>query len=129
MPRFHPEVARAVLVVFSSAMGAWSFSGAPPSDGRPLFNARCGGCHALDRDKEGPRLRGVYGRTAGSIGTFRYSSALKASGLTWTEETLERWLRDPEALVPDSDMAFHVEDAAERQAIVAYLKSMSGETK
>ena len=90
--------------------------------GKELFEKRCGGCHALDRDKEGPRLGGVYGRTAGKVESFGYSDALRQSGITWKGETLEKWLADPEAVVPGNDMAFRVEKAEERRAIVEYLR-------
>lgn len=92
-------------------------------DGKALFEKRCGGCHALDRDKEGPRLGGVYGRTAGTVDSFQYSEALKKSKLKWTDETLDKWLTDTEKLVPDNDMTFHVEKPDERSAIIAYLKN------
>jgi len=92
-------------------------------DGKALFEKRCGGCHALDRDKEGPRLGGVYGRTAGTVDSFQYSEALKKSKLKWTDETLDKWLTDTTKLVPDNDMTFHVEKADERSAIIAYLKN------
>src|SRR5215470_10198756 len=85
--------------------------------GNALFEKRCGGCHALDRDKEGPRLGGVYGRTAGSIDSFAYSEALRKSGIRWNEVTLDQWLIDAEKLVPGNDMAFRVEKAEERRAI------------
>ncbi len=94
--------------------------------GKELFQKRCGGCHALDRDKEGPRLHGVYGRTAGSIESFQYSDALKKSKIVWTDDTLDRWLTSTEKLVPNNDMTFHVEKAEERQAIIAFLKQDSG---
>src|SRR5579863_10314872 len=90
--------------------------------GKELFDKRCGGCHAMDRDKEGPRLGGVYGRTAASVASFQYSPALQKSKIRWTDDTLEKWLTDPEKLVPDTDMAFHVESAEERRTIIAYLK-------
>ena len=93
---------------------------------RELFEKRCGGCHALDREKEGPRLGGVYGRPAGSIASFQYSTALQKSKITWTSQTLEKWLTDPEKLVPDNDMAFHVENPTERLEIISYLKEHSG---
>lgn len=95
-------------------------------DGKALFEKRCGGCHALDRDKEGPRLGGVYGRTAGSLDSFGYSDALKKSKVKWTEDTLDKWLTDTEKLVPGNDMTFHVEKAEERSEIIAYLKQSSG---
>ena len=98
---------------------------APASDGKALFEKRCGGCHALDRDKEGPRLGGVYGRTAGSLDSFQYSDALKKSKIKWAEDTLDKWLTDTEKLVPNNDMTFHVEKPGERREIIAYLKSLS----
>ena len=93
--------------------------------GKQLFEKRCGGCHALDRDKEGPRLQGVYGRVAGSVDSFQYSDALKKSKIIWTDETLEKWLTDTEKLVPNNDMTFHVEKSDERGEIIAYLKQNS----
>jgi cytochrome c len=61
--------------------GSTSFSSkaAQQLDGKALFEKRCGGCQSLDRDKEGPRLGGVYGRKAGAIDSFQYSDALKNS--------------------------------------------------
>ena len=69
-----------LLVVGSSVFAAGQSTGG----GKELFEKRCGGCHALDRDKEGPRLRGVYGRVAGSVDSFQYSDAVKKSKITWT---------------------------------------------
>jgi cytochrome c len=93
--------------------------------GQSLFEKRCSGCHAMDRDKEGPRLGGIYGRAAGSIATFQYSEALRNSRITWTVETLDQWLSDPEKLVPGNDMAFHLDKPDERREIIAYLKQGS----
>ncbi len=76
----------------------------------------------MDKDKEGPRLAGVYGRRAGTIDSFHYSDALKNSKIVWSDDTLERWLTDTEKLVPNNDMSFHVQSAEERKAIIAYLK-------
>lgn len=120
-----------------AALAAWALllAGLTPSgtgraqttvSPKELFEKRCGGCHALDREKEGPRLRGVYGRTAGSIDSFQYSDALKNSKVVWTDETLDRWLTDTEKFVPNNDMTFHVEKADERRNIIAYLKQNSG---
>jgi cytochrome c len=106
---------------FSAASGAQD-----SADGKALFEKRCGGCHALDRDKEGPRLGGVYGRTAGTLDSFQYSDALKKSKVIWGDATLDKWLTDTETLVPNNDMTFHVEKADERREIIAYLKQSSG---
>lgn len=96
------------------------------STGIELFNRRCGGCHALDRDKEGPRLGDVYGRVAGSVPSFQYSDALKNAKITWNEKSLDEWLTDPEQLVPNNDMAFHLENSNERREIIAFLKQYAG---
>src|SRR5258708_37895448 len=95
----------------------------PPS-GKKLFEKRCGGCHATDRDKQGPRLKGVFGRAAGSVESFGYSESLRKSKITWTEIMLDKWLAGPDQLVPDNDMPFHVEKAEEREAIISYLKGL-----
>jgi len=93
--------------------------------GKELFARRCSGCHALDRNQEGPPLRGVFGRKAASLADFEYSDALRKSGIAWNAENLERWLRDPEAVAPGTDMAFRIPNGEERQALIAYLKSLS----
>ena len=93
--------------------------------GKELFEKRCSGCHALDKEKEGPRLRGVYGRMSGTVTSFQYSNALKAAHITWDATSLDKWLADPEKLVPDSDMAFQLVRAEERTDIIAYLKELS----
>jgi cytochrome c len=110
-------------VLALGAAGAVLAVAAAPQDGKQAFDRRCGGCHAMDRDKEGPRLCGVYKRAAASSQSFSYSEALRKSGLTWDDETLDRWLTDSEKLVPATDMPVRVESAAERAAIIAYLKS------
>jgi cytochrome c len=90
--------------------------------GKAVFEKRCTGCHALDADREGPRLAGVYGRKAGSVTGFNYSAGLKNLGLTWTDATLEKWLSDPDMVVPDNNMSFAVRKAEERRDLIAYLK-------
>jgi len=110
--------AAAAMLIWSAAIRAEDIA-----QGRALFERRCGGCHALDRDKEGPRLGGVFGRAAGVVASFDYSEALRKSGLKWNAKTLDRWLAGPETVVPATDMNFRVPDPAERQAIIAFLRS------
>jgi cytochrome c len=90
--------------------------------GKAVFQRRCTGCHALEADREGPRLAGVYGRKAGSVAGFTYSNGLKNLGLTWNDATLERWLSDPDMVVPDNNMSFSVPKAEERRDLIAFLK-------
>ena len=92
--------------------------------GKAVFEKRCVGCHALEADREGPRLAGVFGRKAGSVPGFGYSTSLKNSGLTWDDATLEKWLTDPDIMVPGNDMSVAVPKAQERKDLVAFLKSL-----
>jgi cytochrome c len=97
-----------------------------PVHGKAVFQKRCTGCHALDADREGPRLSGVYGRKAGSIAGFAYSKGLKNSGITWTDATLEKWLSDPDMMIADNNMSFSVPRAEERRDLIAFLRQLIG---
>jgi cytochrome c len=92
--------------------------------GKELFIRRCSGCHSPDLNKEGPRLRGVYGRKAAGIPGFGYSDALKNLDVRWNDATLEQWLKDPATMAPDTDMAFKLTDGEERKAVIEYLKTL-----
>ena len=121
-----------VCIVALAAMttpGAVSVNAAntgDPTRGKDLFEKRCGGCHSLDADKEGPRLRNVYGRKAGSISSFKYSDALKGAQITWDQNFLDKWLINTDSVVPDNDMDFHVPKEDERADIIQYLRVSSG---
>lgn len=99
-----------------------SLSPGDPARGKVIFEKRCTGCHAMDVDREGPRLAGVFGRKAGTVPGFDYSNGLKNSGLTWDEATLEKWLADPDLMVPDTTMDFLIPKVQERSDVIAYLK-------
>lgn len=88
--------------------------------GKTLYGG-CQGCHSLDDNDVGPKHRGVVGRTAGSVSGYAYSPALKASGLVWTPTTLDRWLTNPQTLVPGAKMFYSITDAKTRADIIAYL--------
>ena len=115
---------RWIIALAAVAVGCALLAQDTPASGERLFEKRCGGCHSLDRDLEGPRLHGVYGRKAGSLDSFSYSDALRKSKIKWDRESLEKWLADPEQLVPGNDMAFRLEKADERRAIIEYLKAV-----
>lgn len=98
--------------------------------GKTVFN-RCRACHEAetDRNKLGPSLLGVVGRTAGTLESFqsRYSPAMKeagAEGLVWDEENIAAYLRDPKGFIPGNKMAFPgLKDDAEIANVIAYLKA------
>ena len=122
-------VALVALLLLSAlpSLAAGSGDGVGDAErGKQLFEKRCAGCHALDIDKEGPRLRNVYGRKSGSIPTFKYSDTMKSAQLTWDDASLDKWLIDPQAVVPDTDMDFHVPKADERADIIRFLRVASG---
>jgi cytochrome c len=98
---------------------------ADPGRGREAFEKRCTGCHDLDRIKVGPPLRGIFGRAAGKDPHFTYSEAMKRTPVRWEESTLDRWLADTDSVIPDNDMAYRLNDAAERANIIAYLRQMA----
>ena len=90
--------------------------------GRLVFEKRCTVCHAMDGNREGPRLGGVFGRKAGSLSGFEYSAGLRKSGIIWNEATLNSWLTDPDRIAPDTTMDFHVSKVQERADLIAYLR-------
>jgi cytochrome c len=85
----------------------------------------CRACHQIGptaKDAVGPVLNGVVGRKAGSDPNFNYSSANKESGITWTEEELNKYLESPQTVVPHTKMMFPgIKDEAKRKDIIAYL--------
>ncbi len=93
--------------------------------GAALYEQRCAACHSLDANRIGPAHRGVVGRKAGGVAGFAYSPAVKASDLVWTEDSLDRWLTDPQAVIPGQRMNYRVADAAARADIIAFLKRQS----
>lgn len=94
-----------------------------PVRGHALYQSRCTACHSLDQSRIGPAQRGVFDRLAGSVPGFDYSPALKRSGVRWTPANLDRWLANPEALVPGQKMGYQVADPLDRQDLIAFLAS------
>jgi cytochrome c len=121
MRRF--KIVAAAILGVTASLTVWSAGNS--ARGRELFNNKCTGCHALDSEKEGPRLRGVFGRPAASVSGFPYSAGLKGSRVIWDEATLDKWLTDPASVAADNDMAFRLENADQRTDIIAYLKTLS----
>jgi cytochrome c len=120
---------RTTLTIFTGVVCAGlaiAASAKDPDRGRDTFEKRCTGCHALDKIKIGPPLRGIYGRNVGKDPQFAYSDAVKNASVTWDESTLDRWLTDTESVIPDNDMSFRLNDATDRANIIAYLRQLSG---
>jgi cytochrome c len=113
---FEPIAALLLLTAAAHADG-------DPARGEQRF-VDCAACHAPQPGvaNVGPSLQGVFGRKAGTLTDFRYSPALKRSGITWTPETLDIFLTDPQKAVPNNRMPYAgMPDAADRADLIAFL--------
>lgn len=96
--------------------------------GQVSFNNACRTCHSFkpDDNRLGPTLHGIVGRKAGSIEGFAFSPSMKASGITWDEGTLDKFIANPNQVVSGNKMQPFggIADASEREKIVNYLKTL-----
>lgn len=123
--RFFAKLSLAVLPA-ALLLPVASVSFPPDSNhGRQLFDKRCTGCHDLDRTKSAPPLRAIFGRASARDPAYPYSDALKHAHVTWDAATLDKWLADPDRLIPGNDMSFRLDDPAERAAIISWLKQLA----
>jgi cytochrome c len=86
----------------------------------------CAACHKLEAgaNNVGPSLHGVFTRKAGELADFRYSPAIKRSGISWTPETLEKFITDPQGVVPGNRMPYAgMAAASDRADLIAYLQN------
>lgn len=91
--------------------------------GKQVF-AACAACHSGKPDAVGPSLRGVYGRTSGSLEDFRYSNAMMRAKLPWNDDNLRAYIKDPQAKGPGNRMPFGgLQDAKEVDDAIAFLKT------
>jgi len=106
------------ILVASAAQAATG----DPAQGAQIYQ-RCQLCHSIEHDLVGPRHLGLFGRKAGSIAGYPYSAAMKSSGITWSEDTLNQFLSGPQALVPGTRMTFTgLPDEQDRADVIAFLK-------
>jgi cytochrome c len=88
----------------------------------------CAACHRLEAgvNNVGPSLHGIFTRKAGELTDFRYSPAMKRSGIVWTPETLNTFISDPQAMVPANRMPYAgMANAGDRADLIAYLSKAS----
>lgn len=118
----------AAVAVVAATVGALQLPATAQTtavDGATLFRQRCSTCHTLTAGKAsavGPNLYGVVDRKAAAAPVpFRYSEALKKSGLTWTRANLDRYLSAPAKMVPGTRMVVALPAAAQRKAIIDHL--------
>jgi cytochrome c len=94
-----------------------------PARGEARFQ-ECAACHRLEAgaNEVGPSLHGIFTRKAGELADFRYSPAMRRSGIVWTAQTIEQYIADPQALIPANRMPYAgMASAADRADLIAYL--------
>ena len=121
-----PALARPLILAGALALCCGPLAAADPgllARGEQLYG-RCAACHSIEQHRTGPAHCGLFGRKAGTAAGFDgYSAAMKRSGIVWDESTLSRFLGNPMAAVPGTTMTYlGVPDAAEREALVAWLR-------
>jgi len=104
---------------------------AAADDGQLAFNNNCRTCHSIKEgdNRLGPSLHKIFGAKAGAAkGYSLYSEGLRSSGITWDEATLDKFIANPDAVIPNNNMNPYtgITDAAVRAKIIAYLKSQGG---
>lgn len=112
------------LIVAMAAIAGPSVAQSPSAGERSFV--MCKSCHTLEkggRNGIGPNLNGLFGRTAGTAPGYRYSAAMKKSGIVWDEKTLDQFLAAPTKMIPGTRMPISVSDPAKRAALIDYLKS------
>ena len=114
---FFAGVGAAVLIAFSGGATA-----ADAARGQMLYKTMCVACHSIDYNGVGPAHKGLIGKKAGSRADYVYSPAVKASSIVWADKTLDKWLANPEKLIPGQKMGFMVPAAKDRADLIAYLK-------
>jgi cytochrome c len=100
--------------------------------GESLFSKECARCHQVGieaKNKVGPHLDLIIGRTAGTVENFRYSKALKKAGeggLDWDESSLDQYIEKPRTFIKGNRMSYRgMSKPEDRKALLAWLKSIS----
>ena len=117
------------VLVFMTQASAWCLAeGVDPAAAEAQFKKSCGTCHTVDPNappRQGPNLFGVVGRPAGSLAGFKYSPAFLAGkdGIVWDEANIDRWITDPQAMIPGVVMLYKQADPEKRHLVIEFLKT------
>lgn len=123
-----PFVAAASVAMAVAALAGSALAAGDAAKGEKVFS-KCKACHTTEAGKNrvGPSLAGLFGRTSGSVAGFNYSDAMKGAGLVWSDDTLSKYLENPKAFMPGNKMAFPgLKTPEDRDDVIAYLKQATG---
>ena len=107
------------ILIFSIA------NAADPVKGKKVFR-KCVACHSLQegKNKMGPPLNNLLGRKAGSVDGYKYSKAMKNSGVVWDEESLDKFLIKPRKFIPKTKMSFRgIKKKSLRDDLISFFKN------
>lgn len=124
--------AAAALLLTGATWAGSTWAGTISGDaerGAGLYD-RCIACHSPARNRTGPKHCGLMDRTAGSLANYRYSDAMRDSGIVWTAETLDAFLEAPRDFMPGTKMTYAgVPDPTDRADLIAYLATLNAESE
>src|ERR1700742_1343787 len=119
----HSRSSRSTFVTLcllaAAVLGAHPALAADTDPGAAQFLKSCGTCHTVDPKappRQGPNLHKVVGRPAGTMKGFKYSPAFvkAAPGITWTADMIDKWITDPQHVIPGAVMLYHQSDPDKR---------------
>ena len=114
------------LALVFMACASTAFGEGDVTKGKKTFR-KCQSCHAVEegKNKVGPTVFGVFGRTAGTVEGFKYSNAMANAGFVWDEAALEGFLENPKKYLPGTKMSFAgLKKESQRDDVIAYLKTL-----
>lgn len=121
------SVAFSAVLLATSAIAQIALPAAKPMDGATLFKRQCATCHATsaaEPPRQGPELAGIVRRKAGSVSGFKYSPGFAKADFSWTDDKLDAWLSNPQAVIPGAIMPYRQANAEARAAIITFLKEL-----
>ena len=117
----------ALSLIAAGILATPALAAGDPVQGKAVF-ARCAICHNVEKDGGngvGPNLFGIAGRKAATVDGFNYSGPMKASGIVWTDDNLEKWIAGPAKMLPGTKMAFAgITSKGQIADVIAYLHTL-----
>jgi cytochrome c len=130
----HNRLGRVALLSGIAYWGLSTLSASEDGDvssGQLVFNNACRTCHSIREgdNRLGPHMRGIIGRKAGSLPNYSYSSAMRGANFVWDEENLERFMANPDEIVPGNTMKPYggLASAESRVELIAFLKTLAAD--